>query len=48
MITGMGATCLGTAFQNTLLKERYKGWEDDGEDLSSYGVTVRKGEFAGN
>jgi hypothetical protein len=48
MITGMEATCLGKAFQNTLLKERYKGWEDEGEDLNNYWVAVRKRKFAGD
>jgi hypothetical protein len=29
-------------------KERYKGWEEDEEDVSNYWMVLRKGEDAGN
>jgi len=35
-LTGMVTFCTGTAFWNTLFKERYKGREDEEEDVSSY------------
>jgi hypothetical protein len=43
---------VGTTFQNTLFKEtkkeRYKGWEEEKEDVSSYWMSLRKGEDAVN
>jgi len=30
-----------------LLKERYKEWEDEEEDISSYFITVRKRKVPG-
>jgi hypothetical protein len=33
--------------ENTLLKERYKGWEWEGEDVSSYWMTLRRRENIG-
>jgi len=42
----------GTAFYITLLKERYKETynrrEDEEEDVSSYWMTLQKGEVIGN
>jgi len=34
-------SCVGVAFCNTLLKERWKTGEDKEEDVSSYGITLR-------
>jgi hypothetical protein len=36
-------SCLRTGFENTILKERYKGAEDEEEDVKS----LRKGEDIG-
>jgi len=33
---------IGTAFQNMLLKETQKEWDDEEEDVSSYWLTVKK------
>jgi hypothetical protein len=30
------------------VKERYKGWEEEEEDVSSYWMTLRKEEVAGS
>jgi hypothetical protein len=38
----------GTAFSNTILNDRKKGWEDEVEDASSYWVKLRKRENFGN
>jgi hypothetical protein len=35
-LTGLVTGFVGTAFQNTLLKERYKRREDEEESISSY------------
>jgi len=35
-------SCVGVAFCNTLLKERWKTGEDKEEDVSSYGITLRQ------
>ena len=40
----MVASFVGTAFQNTLLNEKWKGRDDEEEDVSSYWMTSRKGE----
>jgi hypothetical protein len=34
--------------ENTLLKERWKGRDDEAEDVSSYWMTLRKTECTGN
>jgi len=38
--------CVGTAFQNTLLKESQKGWIDE-EEVGNYWMTLRKGQDTG-
>jgi hypothetical protein len=35
-------TCVGTAFYNTLLKERQTGWKDEKEDVLAYLKEERK------
>jgi len=35
-------SCVGSAFYDTLLKERLKGIEDNKEDVSSYWMTLKK------
>jgi hypothetical protein len=42
MLTRLATPCIGTAFQNTLLKEGRKAWQDDEEQASSYWVTLMK------
>jgi len=48
---GLGTSCVGSNFWNMLLKERWKEggkWqEDEGEDVSSYWMTLRKWECTG-
>jgi hypothetical protein len=36
---------VGSAFENTLLKERQKGCEEEGEDVSSHWMTLRNKEI---
>ena len=43
-VAGLDTPCVGTAFQNTLLKGRQKEREDEDEDISSYCMTLRKGK----
>jgi hypothetical protein len=38
-LIGLVTSCVGTAFGNTLLKERQKGREEEEEDVSSYCTT---------
>jgi hypothetical protein len=47
MLTGLVTSCVGTAFENTLLKEKSKGREDEEEGVSSYWMTLRKREGTG-
>ena len=51
-LTELVTSCIGTAFYNTLLKERYREgqkWrEDEDEDVSSYWMTLKKREGTGN
>ena len=46
----IGHSLVGTAFWNTLLKGSWKDkWrEDEGKDVSSYWMTLRKNEPTGN
>jgi hypothetical protein len=43
---------VGTAFSNTLLRDKQREgeqlWEDEEEDVSSYWLTLRKREGTGN
>ena len=41
-LTGLVTSCVGTAFENTLLKERHKGREDEEKDVRSYWITFTK------
>ena len=41
-LTGLVTFCVGTAFWNTLLKEIYKGREDEEEDVSSCWMALRE------
>ena len=42
-VPGFVTSCIGTAFKNTLLKERQRKWrEDEEEDAGSYCKTLRK------
>jgi hypothetical protein len=36
--------CAGTVFYTWLFKKRYKGWEDEEEDVSSYCIILRERE----
>ena len=51
-IIGSVTSCVGAVFWNTLskriYKEVYRWWEDKKEDVSSYWLTLRKLEDAGN
>jgi hypothetical protein len=38
-------SCLGTSFQNKLVRERQKRREDDEEDTIFYIITLRKREY---
>jgi hypothetical protein len=47
--TCLVTVCVETAFYNELLKERYRGWEEEvkegkEEDVGSYWMKLRKGE----
>jgi hypothetical protein len=44
-INWIGHYCVGIAFSNTLLKERWKGWGDEEEDIRSYWITLKIPEF---
>jgi hypothetical protein len=46
-LTELVIFCLGTAFEDRLFQEIWKGWEDQEEDVSSYWVTLRKTEDTG-
>jgi hypothetical protein len=39
---GLIASCVGTAFYYTLLKEKQKGREDEEEDVNRYQIPLRK------
>jgi hypothetical protein len=39
-LNGLLTSCLGTAFENALFKERRKGREDEGKDVSIYWLTL--------
>jgi hypothetical protein len=41
-LTGKVASCVGTAFYNTLLKETSEGGKDEEEDVSSYWTALQK------
>jgi hypothetical protein len=42
MLFGLIASCVGTAFYYTFLKEKQKGREDEEEDVNSYHIPLRK------
>ena len=42
ILLGFVTSCVGTDFQNTLLKEICKGREDEEEDVSGYRMPLRK------
>jgi len=44
-ITGLVKSYVETIFWSTLLKERYKGRQDEEEDVSSHEVTLSKREI---
>jgi len=46
MQTGLVTRCIGTAFENMLLKERYKWRENEEECVSSYWIALRKRRYA--
>jgi hypothetical protein len=45
-LNGLLTSCVITAFYNTLLKERYRGREEEEEEVSSYWMTLRKGDVS--
>jgi hypothetical protein len=48
LITGLVTSGGGISLLEWLLKEKYKGMEDDEEDISSFWMTFRKGEGTAN
>jgi len=47
-VSGLVTSCVGSIFQNTLLKERWKEREDEEENVSSSWMTLRKRENNGS
>jgi hypothetical protein len=43
-VNGLVTPCVGTAFRKALFNEKWKGREDEEDDISSYKMTLRKME----
>jgi hypothetical protein len=47
LVTVLVTSCVGHAFENTLLKERFKGHKDLEEEVSSCRIVLRKKQDTG-